>query len=93
MKFQIQIDLSIQEKKFETDFQDGDVAAILDFCFFLPSFESTGLSVQEKKFKIDFSTFTSGGHLVHWSETILAILIESHLGNIPVKFDCSRLRV
>ena len=32
MKFQIQIGLSIQEKNFETDFQDGDVAAILDFC-------------------------------------------------------------
>ena len=35
----------------------------------------------------DFSTFSSGGHLVYRSEKILAILIESHPGNIPVKMD------
>ena len=34
----------------------------------------------------DFSTFSSGGHLVYWSKTILAILVENYLGNIPVKF-------
>ena len=34
----------------------------------------------------DFSIFSSGGHLVYQSETILAILLGSYLGNIPVKF-------
>ena len=34
----------------------------------------------------DFSIFSSGGHLVYRSRTILAILVESHLGNIPMKF-------
>ena len=35
----------------------------------------------------DFSIFSSGGHLVYWSRTILAILVGSHLGNIPIKFE------
>ena len=35
----------------------------------------------------DFSIFSSGGHLVYWSITILAILVGSHLGNIPMKFE------
>ena len=35
----------------------------------------------------DFSIFSSGGHLVYRSETILAILVGSHLGNIPMKFE------
>ena len=34
-----------------------------------------------------FFIFSSGGHLVYWSGTILTILVESHLGNIPVKFE------
>ena len=34
-----------------------------------------------------FSIFSSGGHLVHQSRTILAILVGSHLGNIPMKFE------
>ena len=33
-----------------------------------------------------FSFFSSGGHFVHPSETILAILVEGHLSNIPMKF-------
>ena len=37
--------------------------------------------------KTDFIIFSSGSHLAHWSKSILAILVESHLGNIPVKFD------
>ena len=37
-------------------------------------------------FKI-FSTFSSGGHLVYWSGTILAVWDGSHLSNIPVKFE------
>ena len=35
----------------------------------------------------DFSFFSSGSHLVYRSEPILAILVGSHLGNIPMKFD------
>ena len=35
----------------------------------------------------DFSVFSSGGHLVYWSIMILALLVGSHLGNIPVKFE------
>ena len=35
----------------------------------------------------EFSISTYGGHLVYRSGTILAILVGSHLGNIPVKFD------
>ena len=34
----------------------------------------------------DFSIFSSGGHLVYRSGMILAILVGSHLGNIPMKF-------
>ena len=34
-----------------------------------------------------FSIFSSGGHLVYQSGTSLAILIGSHLGNIPLKFE------
>ena len=34
----------------------------------------------------DFSIFSSGGHLVYQTEMILAILVGSHLGNIPMKF-------
>ena len=33
----------------------------------------------------DFSTFSSGGHFVQRSETILAILIEGHPSNIPME--------
>ena len=35
----------------------------------------------------DFSIFSSGGHLVYGSGTILAILVGSHLGNISMKFE------
>ena len=34
----------------------------------------------------DFSIFSSGGHLVYRSGTILAILVGSNLGNNPMKF-------
>ena len=33
-----------------------------------------------------FSIFSSGGHFVHLSVTILAILVEGHLSNIAMKF-------
>ena len=33
-----------------------------------------------------FSILSSGGHFVHRSETVLAILVLGHLGNIPMKF-------
>ena len=35
----------------------------------------------------DFSIFSSGGHLVYRSATILAILVGRHLGNISMKFE------
>ena len=35
----------------------------------------------------NFSIFSFGGHLVYQSGTILAILVGSHLGNIPMKFE------
>ena len=38
----------------------------------------------------DFSIFSSGGHFVYWNETILALLVRSHLGNIPMKFELHR---
>ena len=38
----------------------------------------------------DFSIFSSGGHLVYWNEMILAVLVGSHLGNIPMKFESHR---
>ena len=34
----------------------------------------------------DSSIFSSGGHLVYRSVMILAVLVGSHLGNIPTKF-------
>ena len=34
-----------------------------------------------------FSTFSSRGHFVHQSKTVLAILVEGHHGNIPIKFE------
>ena len=33
-----------------------------------------------------FSIFSSGGHFVHQSETVLNILVEGHLSNISTKF-------
>ena len=35
----------------------------------------------------DFSILSSGGHLVYRSGMILAILVGSHVGNIPMKFE------
>ena len=35
----------------------------------------------------DFSIFSSGGHLVYQRGRILGILVGSHLGNIPMKFE------
>ena len=80
------IALSVQEKKFTTDFQDGRhgrnfgfpiamIWAIFDLqspqCF-LPSFQSIGLSVQKKNGKTDFQ---DGHHLGFPIRTILAIFI------------------
>ena len=35
----------------------------------------------------NFSISSSGGHLVYWSGMILAILVGSNRGNIPMKFE------
>ena len=42
----------------------------------------------------DFSIFSSGGHLVYRSGMILATLVGSLLGNIPMKFKshCPRVQ-
>ena len=37
------------------------------------------------KFYSRFPIFSSGGHFVHRSKTVLAILEEGHLSNIPMK--------
>ena len=34
-----------------------------------------------------FSIFSSGGHLVYRSGTVLAILLGRHRGHIPMKFE------
>ena len=44
------------------------------------------LLVQEKKSFKGFSIFSSGGHLVQRSGTVLAILIEGHPRNLPVNY-------
>ena len=41
--------------------------------------------VKEAKLFKEFSILSSGGHLVQWSGTVWAILVDSHLRNIPVK--------
>ena len=41
----------------------------------------------------DFSIFSPGGHFVYRSESILVILVGSHLGNIEEKFDSHWPRV
>ena len=41
---------------------------------------------------LKFSLFSSGGHLVYWSRTILAILVGNSLGNISVKFESHWLK-
>ena len=45
---------------------------------------SGGVSFLSKLFKI--SIFSSGGHFIHRSATVLAILVEGHLSNISKKF-------
>ena len=83
--------LSVLEKWFKTDFQDGGHGGHLGFWiwtilvlfdlqykwpqYFLASLESVRLSVQEKKFKIDFQDGRHGGHLGFRIWMILAIWI------------------
>ena len=38
----------------------------------------------------EFSIFSSGGHFVQLSRTILAILVEGHPRNISVKLSCNQ---
>ena len=37
-------------------------------------------------FKGFYSIFSSGGHFIHWSRTILAVLAEGHPRNIPENY-------
>ena len=39
-----------------------------------------------------FSIFCSGGDFVYQSETVLVILVEGHLSNIPMKFELNQHR-
>ena len=48
---------------------------------------TNGIRKKEELMFKDFSIFSSGGHLVYRSGTILAILEGSHLGKIPMKFE------
>ena len=92
------ITLSVQEKKFKTDFKMAAIAAIWDFlsqrfelfliyksprCF-LPSIKSTCLSVQKKKRKIDFQ---NGHHLGYSIGTMLAIFISTSHPEAKIKSD------
>ena len=54
---------------------------------FLYSLYGTGLRVKEEFAFKDFSIFSSSAHFVYRSKIILAILVGSHLGNTPVKFE------
>ena len=47
-------------------------------------FKINALVKEEKSFK-GFSIFSSGGHLVQRSGRLRAILVDSHLWNLPVK--------
>ena len=57
---------------------------------FLWCLNHIGPRVQEelalKAYYSRFSIFSPGGHFVHRSETVLAISVEGHLSNIPMKF-------
>ena len=48
------------------------------------AYSLVGMFQERLTFK-DFSIFSSGRHLVYPSGRILAILVGSHLGNIPMK--------
>ena len=43
-------------------------------------------------FKPRASIFSTGGHFVHRSGTVLAIVVEGHQSNIPMKFERNRTR-
>ena len=47
---------------------------------------SGGVSFNFKANYLRFSILSSGGHFVHRSKTVSAILVEGHLSNIPMKF-------
>ena len=91
--------LSIQEKKFRIDFQDGNCGSHLLFPTgtILAIFDlqvtsmpltmlSIGLSVQEKKWKTDFQDGCHGGHLGFPFRTILAIFDLPVTPMLPNKF-------
>ena len=52
---------------------------------FLYNYFKIHFLVQEKKLFKCFSIFSSGGHLVQWSGTVWAILVEGHPRNLPIK--------
>ena len=93
-------DLSVQKKLRKIYFQDGLIAAMLEFwsegvlvifdlksprCF-LPIFESVGLPVQEKKRNIYFQDGRNGGHLEFPIGTRLASYILQVTAMLSTKF-------
>ena len=93
--------LSVQEMKLKTDFQDGHhdgnlgflVRTILDIVWSTCCLNTSYQVLSQLAFwfrscsKQIFFIFSSGGHLVLQIGIILAILVESHLRNIPLKYD------
>ena len=92
--------LSVQEKKFKTDFQDGGHGSHLGFQtgmilaifelqvtpILLTKFQSIYLSVQEKEFKMDFQEGGGGSHLGFLIKMILAIFDLQVVLILPTKF-------
>ena len=97
------VGLSVQEKKFKIDFQNGGYGGHLEFFiktilaifmiykslwYFLPGFEQIGLFGQKTKFKTDFQ---DRGHLLFPIEMILAIFDLKITLILPTKFWVNRL--
>ena len=88
------IGLSVEGKKLKIDFQYGHhsghlgfvIQTILAILIYKSSYQiSSPLAFQfRRSSKWIFLFFFSGDNLVHWHCIISAILVESHLGNIPM---------
>ena len=94
------IRLSVHEKKWNIDFQDGrhgshfgfligTILAIFDVQItpvLSTNFQVSGLSVQEKKGKIDFQDSRQSGHLGFLIETILAMFDLQVTPMLPIEY-------
>ena len=59
---------------------------MLNFCDFIQVYVFTRNHHLKANY-ISFSIFSSGGIIFHWSGTVLAIIVEGHLSNIPMKLE------